>query len=44
MDFRVKCSCGKRSMERIENPTNKQVADEMYYGFLEVECKGHEEK
>lgn len=43
MNFRVQCSCGKRSLERIEKPTNDQVAEEMYHGFLAVECKGHKE-
>jgi hypothetical protein len=41
MEFRCQCECGEMFKKTIEKPSNKQVAEEMYYGFLSVDCEEH---
>lgn len=44
MEFRCQCECGKRFRKTIENPTDAQVAYEMYVGFIYEKCEVHENK
>jgi hypothetical protein len=41
MKFNCECECGKRFQQIIENPTENQVAEDMYNGFIYVNCEGH---
>lgn len=43
MKFNCECECGERFKGIIEKPTEKQVAEEMYHGFLSITCEEHKQ-
>lgn len=43
MKFNCQCECGERFQKIIEKPTVEQVTEDMYHGFLSVNCKEHKE-
>jgi hypothetical protein len=43
MNLRYKCSCGKRFLKKVKEPTDKQVAEEMFHGFISCNCEEHQE-
>lgn len=41
MKLRFKCECGQRFLKEVEQVTERQIANELHYGFVPCQCEEH---